>query len=74
MIMYDFMCIFYFADALTPSQVAEALHLHKLSGHKWYINGACATTGEGIYESLKQMALLVKEHKKSAHLQNKIYT
>ena len=53
------------SDALNPSQVAEGLQLHKLTNNKWYIHGSCATTGEGIYESLKEMAHLVKEHKKS---------
>ncbi|XP_052105352.1 ADP-ribosylation factor-like [Mytilus californianus] len=53
-------------NALSPSQVAEGLHLHKLTGHKWFIHGSCASTGEGIYESLKEMAHLVKEHKKSS--------
>lgn len=54
-----------FVDALSPSDVASALNLHKLTGNKWFIHGACATTGEGVYESLKEMAHMVKEHKKS---------
>jgi hypothetical protein len=45
--------------------VAEALHLPKLKDRKWFVQGTCAKTGEGMYEGLDQMAILVKEFKKT---------
>jgi hypothetical protein len=48
---------------MNPSEVADGLGLTKMTSRKWYIHGACATTGEGIYESMKEMADLVKNSK-----------
>lgn len=53
-----------FADALSPSKVIDQLNLNKLTGRKWYVQAACATTGEGIYEGMHQLASMVKEFKK----------
>lgn len=49
---------------MSPSEVADGLGLPKMTGRKWYIHGACAPTGEGIFESMKEMADLVKNNKK----------
>ncbi|XP_071164208.1 uncharacterized protein [Mytilus edulis] len=51
--------------SMSPSEVADGLGLPKMTGRKWYIHGACATTGEGIFESMKEMANLVKNNKKN---------
>lgn len=53
-----------FADALSPSKVIDQLNLNKLTGRKWYVQAACATTGEGIYEGMHHLASMVKEFKK----------
>lgn len=50
--------------AISPSQVVEQLHLSKLTGHEWFIQAACATTGEGIYEAMHQLATMVRKFKK----------
>ncbi|XP_060554740.1 uncharacterized protein LOC132715696 [Ruditapes philippinarum] len=50
-------------NAMSPSKVIEELHLQKLTGRKWYIQAACATTGEGIYEGMEHLATMVKEFK-----------
>ncbi|XP_022315498.2 uncharacterized protein LOC111119545 [Crassostrea virginica] len=50
-------------NALKPSEVADSMDLHKLTGRKWYIQAACATTGEGIFESMQEMAKMVKDYK-----------
>lgn len=55
----------YFVDALKLSEVADGLELHKLTNTKWHINGACATTGEGLHESLDVLADLVKYSRQS---------
>ncbi|XP_064600987.1 uncharacterized protein LOC135467153 [Liolophura sinensis] len=51
--------------AMRTSEIADGLHLTKMRNRKWYIHEACAVNGEGIYESLSEMASLVKEFKKS---------
>ncbi|CAC5393744.1 ARF1_2 [Mytilus coruscus] len=51
-------------QSMSPSEVADGLGLPKMTNRKWYIHGACATTGEGIFESMKEMANLVKNNKK----------
>lgn len=38
--------------AATASDTAESLGLHKMRGREWYIQGTCATTGEGLYEGM----------------------
>ena len=42
-------------DAATSTEVAEAMGLHKMRTRQWYIQGACATTGDGLYEGLDWM-------------------
>ncbi|CAH1793147.1 unnamed protein product [Owenia fusiformis] len=51
--------------ALKPYELIEQLHLRKLVGHKWHVQGTCAANGEGVYESLDEMTRLVKEYKKT---------
>ena len=52
------------SGALNPSAVVDQLSLNKLSGHEWFIQAACATTGEGIYEGMHQLATMVRKYKK----------
>ena len=52
-------------NAVTPAEMIDALQLRKLSGHKWHIQGACATEGKGICESLEDVSKLVSEFKAS---------
>lgn len=37
-------------NAMRPSEVIEALGLSRLTGRKWHVQGATATTGDGIIE------------------------
>merc|ERR1711933_56709 len=39
-------------NAMTAAEVTEKLGLHNLRNRKWYIQSACATTGDGLYEGL----------------------
>ena len=50
-------------NAQSPAELADALHLRKLVGHKWHVQGACAVNGDGIYESMEAMANLAKQFK-----------
>ncbi|XP_046584637.1 ADP-ribosylation factor-like, partial [Haliotis rubra] len=47
------------------SEVVDALHLQKMTDRKWYIQGTCATTGEGLFEGLEELSRLVKDFKQS---------
>merc|ERR1719416_57504 len=39
-------------NAMTAAEVTEKLGLHNLRQRQWYIQSACATTGDGLYEGL----------------------
>jgi len=39
-------------NSLTVSEITEKLGLHSLGPRRWFIQGTCATTGDGLYEGL----------------------
>ncbi|TXG59371.1 hypothetical protein EZV62_013944 [Acer yangbiense] len=39
-------------SAMSVSEVTDKLGLHSLRQRRWYIQAACATSGEGLYEGL----------------------
>jgi len=39
-------------NAMSAAEVSEKLGLAELRNRRWFIQSACATTGEGIYEGL----------------------
>lgn len=41
--------------ALAPSKLADRIDLHALKNHEWFIQGCCATTGDGIHDGLDWM-------------------
>ncbi|XP_063281508.1 ADP-ribosylation factor 1-like 2 [Pelobates fuscus] len=51
--------------ARRPTDVAEALGLMKMQGHKWHVQGCCAATGDGLVEGLEILTNMVKEFQKS---------
>lgn len=60
-------CLLVFANkqdlpnAMTTAEVTDKLGLHSLRQREWYIQGSCATTGEGLYEGLDWLASAVKK-------------
>lgn len=38
--------------SMNVSEITERLGLNGLRNRQWYVQGACATTGEGLYEGL----------------------
>lgn len=48
------------ARSATPSKVADHLNLHSLKKHEWYVQGCCATTGEGVHDGLDWMVDALK--------------
>ena len=46
--------------AMSASELADQLMLHKLRGRKWYIQGCTATNGDGMYEGLDWMSSAIR--------------
>jgi len=53
-------------NALSCSEMVQMLELSKLAAtrNKWFIQGACATRGDGLFEAMKSMSEMIKENKK----------
>lgn len=47
--------------AMSPAELTDKLGLHDLRLREWFIQGACATTGEGLYEGLDWLAKSIKQ-------------
>ena len=43
-------------NAMSTAEVTDKLGLHSLKQRNWFIQGTCATSGEGIYEGLDWMS------------------
>jgi len=50
-------------NAMTVNEITEKLGLNQIRNRKWYIQGCCATTGDGLYEGLDWLAKTLKENK-----------
>lgn len=50
-------------NALSCTQLIQKLNLERLRSTKneWFIQAACAITGEGVYEAMKKMSDMVKK-------------
>ena len=56
----------YVSGALSASQIVDQMSLQKLFGRQWYVQAACATTGEGVYDAMSQLAPMVKKFKQGS--------
>jgi len=43
-------------DSMSASEVSQKLGLHNMRNRQWFIQSACATTGDGLYEGLDWMS------------------
>ena len=50
-------------NALSTSEMTEQLGLHQLRSRQWYIQAACATTGDGLYEGLDWLSNTLRKLK-----------
>ncbi len=39
-------------NAMSVAEITDKLGLHSLRSRKWYIQSACAVSGDGLYEGL----------------------
>jgi signal recognition particle receptor subunit beta len=52
-------------NAMTPSDLIQKLGMNELGAkHKWFVQSACAVTGDGLIEAMLEMGNLVKQHRK----------
>jgi hypothetical protein len=50
---------------MKPSEIIQKLGMDNLRGkHKWYVQSTCAVTGDGLTDSMLEMANLVKQYRK----------
>lgn len=50
-------------NALTTTDLTNRMGLHTLTSPRWHIQAACATTGKGVFESMKEMSNMIKRSK-----------
>ena len=51
-------------NAMTAAEVTEKLGLHNMRNRQWFIQSACATTGDGLYEGLDWLSRVLSSGKK----------
>ena len=50
---------------MKPADIIQKLGMNELRGkHKWYVQSACAVTGDGLIEAMLEMSNLIKQHRK----------
>eukprot|EP01105_Mastigella_eilhardi_P003442 TRINITY_DN1439_c0_g1_i9.p1 TRINITY_DN1439_c0_g1~~TRINITY_DN1439_c0_g1_i9.p1 ORF type:complete len:201 (+),score=70.86 TRINITY_DN1439_c0_g1_i9:64-603(+) len=47
-------------NAMSAAELTDRLGLHKLCDRKWYLQAACASSGDGLYEGLDWLATTMK--------------
>eukprot|EP01003_Olkasia_polycarbonata_P004593 NODE_377_length_947_cov_97.795100_g328_i0.p1 GENE.NODE_377_length_947_cov_97.795100_g328_i0~~NODE_377_length_947_cov_97.795100_g328_i0.p1 ORF type:complete len:183 (+),score=46.74 NODE_377_length_947_cov_97.795100_g328_i0:49-597(+) len=47
-------------NAMSTAEVTDKLGLHSLRQRNWFIQGTCATSGEGLYEGLDWLSANIK--------------
>jgi len=49
-------------NAMNAAELTDKLGLHGLRQRTWYIQAACATSGDGLYEGLEWLSTNLKNH------------
>ena len=66
-------CLLVFANkqdlpgALTPAEITDSLGLNTIMDKNCYVQGAWATTGDGLYEGFDWLSKKVPESRSSHH-------
>lgn len=53
-------------NAMAAAELTERLGLHNMRNRQWFIQSACATTGDGLYEGLDWLSRTLSSTKKRA--------
>ena len=48
-------------QAVSPADIAVKLGLDKVRNRKWHIQGTSALSGEGVFQAMQELSMLVKE-------------
>jgi len=48
-------------NAMSVAEITDKLGLHSLRSRQWYIQAACATSGDGLYEGLDWLSQALKK-------------
>ncbi|WRT68461.1 uncharacterized protein IL334_005437 [Kwoniella shivajii] len=48
-------------NAMNAAEITDKLGLHSLRQRSWYIQAACATSGDGLYEGLEWLSANLKK-------------
>merc|ERR1719185_11130 len=51
-------------NSMTAAEVTDKLGLHNMRNRQWFIQSACATTGDGLYEGLDWLSRTLSSKKK----------
>eukprot|EP01012_Entosiphon_sulcatum_P018399 TRINITY_DN2313_c0_g1_i1.p1 TRINITY_DN2313_c0_g1~~TRINITY_DN2313_c0_g1_i1.p1 ORF type:complete len:192 (-),score=59.54 TRINITY_DN2313_c0_g1_i1:58-606(-) len=51
-------------NAMSTAEVTDKLALRSLQSRTWFVQGTCATSGEGLYEGLDWLAANIKKQAK----------
>eukprot|EP00483_Globobulimina_turgida_P000827 UN00828 len=54
-------------NAMGINQITEKLKVNQLKNRDWYVQGTCATTGDGLYEGLDWLSKTLTNKKKRKH-------
>ena len=52
-------------NAANTADLATKLGLNQVRTHRWFIQGTCAVSGDGLLEAMSELGKMVKEYKKS---------
>jgi len=53
-------------NAMTPAEVTKKLCLPNLQSRKWFLQGTCATTGDGLYEGMDWLSRTLSTEEQQA--------
>ena len=56
--------LFFPSESVDPSKLVDLLGLRDFNSNKWTIQGTCATTGEGLHESIETLCEMIKSFRK----------
>merc|ERR1712109_300692 len=51
-------------NSMTAAEVTEKLELHNMRNRQWFIQSACAITGDGLYEGLDWLSRVLSSSRK----------
>ena len=49
-------------NAMNAAEITDKLGLHSLRQRAWYIQAACATSGDGLYEGLEWVSIIAGQN------------